>query len=105
MVRWMAESAKGPDRNPDVLAHNMLFMALAGVHTSSAEATHVLLDPCARSEFMTPLRDEIESTVHELGWSLSSINRLKRLDSFMKELQRLNQAVVSMSIPFANRHI
>lgn len=36
MVQWMAESARGSDRDPDVLAHNMLFMVLAGVHTSSA---------------------------------------------------------------------
>ncbi|KAL7778239.1 hypothetical protein CFE70_004916 [Pyrenophora teres f. teres 0-1] len=94
MVQWMAESAKGSDRNPDVLAHNMLFMALAGVHTSSATAIHVLFDLCAHPEFITPLRDEIERTVREYGWSLSSINCLKRLDSFMKESQRLNQAVL-----------
>lgn len=95
MVQWMAESAKGSDRDPDVLAHNMLFMALAGVHTSSATAIHVLFDLCANPDYIVSLREEVESVVRDHGWTLSSINRMKRLDSFTKESQRLNQAVLS----------
>ncbi|KAF2764026.1 cytochrome P450 [Teratosphaeria nubilosa] len=92
MVQWMTESAEGSDRDPNVLAHNMLFMALAGVHTSSATTVNVLFDLCARPEYVGPLRKEIATTVKEHGWTLASISRMKKLDSFIKESLRLNQA-------------
>ncbi|KAJ3580339.1 hypothetical protein NPX13_g217 [Xylaria arbuscula] len=94
MLQWLADSARGSDRNPDVLAHNMLFMALASVHTSSATIIHVLFDLCSNPEFMEQLRQDVEQAVNESGWSLASIAKMKKIDSFMKESQRMNQAVL-----------
>lgn len=95
MIQWMVDSARGTDRDPDVLAHNMLFMALAGVHTSAATTIHVLFDLCAAPDYVQPLRDEVQKVIGEHGWTVAAINRMKKLDSFMKESQRLNQAVLS----------
>jgi cytochrome P450 len=95
MIQWMADSARGTDRDPDVLAHNMLFMSLAAVHTSAATAIHVLFDLCANPEYVQPLRDEVQRVIGEHGWTLAAITTMKKLDSFMKESQRLNQAVLS----------
>lgn len=95
MLQWLADSARGSDRNPDVLAHNMLFMALASVHTSSATIIHVLFDLCANPEFMDELRQDVQQAVSESGWTLASIAKMKKIDSFMKESQRMNQAVLS----------
>ncbi|KAJ6438807.1 Ent-kaurene oxidase-like protein [Purpureocillium lavendulum] len=94
MIQWMVDSASGTDRDPDVLAHNMLFMSMAAVHTSSATAIHALFDLCANPEYMEPLRDEAQGAIKEHGWTLAAINTMKKLDSFMKESQRLNQAVL-----------
>jgi len=94
MVQWMAEGARGSDRDIEVLSHNMLFLALAGVHTSSATTIHALFDLCANPEYIGPIREEIQSVTAEHGWTLSAIAGMKRLDSFMKESQRLNQAVL-----------
>ncbi len=95
MLQWLADSARGSDRNPDVLAHNMLFMALASVHTSSATIIHVLFDLCANPEFMEQLRQDVQQAVDESGWTLAGIAKMKKIDSFMKESQRMNQAVLS----------
>ena len=95
MVQWMVESAQGIDKDSDVLARNILFMALAGVHTSSGTVIHALFDLCANPEHIEPLREEIEAMVGQHGWSLSALAGCKRLDSFMKESQRLNQTVLS----------
>ena len=95
MAQWMVETARGNDRDPDVLAQNMLFMTLAGLHTSSNTTIHALFDLCANPQFIQPLRDEIEQVIGEDGWSMAAISRLKKLDSFMKESQRLNQTVLS----------
>lgn len=95
MIQWMADSARLKDRDPDVLAHNMLFMSMAAVHTSSATTIHVLFDLCANPEYIQPLREEVQGVITEHGWTLAGINAMKKLDSFMKESQRLNQAVLS----------
>ncbi|KAK2596419.1 hypothetical protein N8I77_013310 [Diaporthe amygdali] len=94
MVQWMVDSARGSDQNPDVLSHNMLFMSLAAVHTSSATTIHALFDLCANPEFVQPIREEVLAVVAKHGWTLSAIASMKKLDSFMKESQRLNQAVL-----------
>ncbi|KAI1820120.1 cytochrome P450 [Xylaria intraflava] len=94
MLQWLADSARGSDRNPDVLAHNMLFMALASVHTSSATIIHVLFDLCANPRFMEELRQDVQQAIDESGWTLAAIAKMKKIDSFMKESQRMNQAVL-----------
>ncbi|KAI1816638.1 cytochrome P450 [Poronia punctata] len=94
LIQWLADSSRGKDRNPDVLAHNMLFMALASVHTSSATIIHVLFDLCANPEYVESLRQDVRQAVDESGWTLAAIAKMKKLDSFMKESQRMNQAVL-----------
>ncbi|KAI3390348.1 hypothetical protein diail_10007 [Diaporthe ilicicola] len=96
MMQWMVDSARGSDRNPDVLSHNMLFLSLAAVHTSAATTIHALFDLCANPEYIEPIRDEVRSALAKSGdkWTLSAIAGMKKLDSFMKESQRLNQAVL-----------
>ena len=95
MIQWMSESAQGSDRNADVLCKNMLFMSLAAVHTSSATLVHALYDLCAAPEYMKDLREEAEKVTSEQGFTLAAISSLKKLDSFMKESQRMNQTVLS----------
>ncbi|KAI1454030.1 cytochrome P450 [Annulohypoxylon moriforme] len=90
MIQWMVDSARGSDRNPDVLVRKMLFITLAAVHTSTMSATHALFDLCAMPEYIEPLREEVREVVGKYGWSLTAINEMKFLDSFMKESQRVN---------------
>jgi hypothetical protein len=61
-------------------------------------ATHCLFDLAARPEYIKPLREEIEQVIAEDGYDVtgdgtmklkkSSLPRLRKLDSFMKESQR-----------------
>lgn len=90
MAQWMIESARGSDRNPDVLTLKMLFLTLASVHTSSMSVTHALFDLCARPEYAQPLRKELVEVIGKYGWTREGIYNLKRLDSFLKESQRMN---------------
>ena len=90
MIQWMVDSARGADRDPDFLAHNILFMTVAAVHTSAISAVHVLFDLCEMPEYVQPLREEVLRVVGEHGWTLPAINQMKLLDSFMKESQRMS---------------
>lgn len=90
MAQWMVDSARGTDRNPEVLTLKMLFLTLASVHTSSMTVTHALFDLCAMPEYVQQLREEVREIVGKYGWTREGIHKLKKLDSFLKESQRMN---------------
>lgn len=47
------------------------------------------------------LREEIEEALsQEGGWTLSALHRMQKLDSFLKESQRLNHPGLCISPPF-----
>ena len=42
----------------------------------------------ARPEFVSPLREEVEKVVAEEGWSKASMQKLRKIDSFLRETLR-----------------
>ena len=63
-------------------------------------ATHALFDLCAMPEYIEPLRSEAEAAIEESNgeWQFSTIKKLRQMDSFLKESQRLNQSTFRKSI-------
>ncbi len=57
-------------------------------------AVNALYDMCSRPEYIDSLRKEAVAAARadNQRWQLSAIRQLKRLDSFMKESLRYNQA-------------
>jgi hypothetical protein len=51
--------------------------------------THVLFNLAAYPSYTQPLRDEISSIIQAEGWDKLSIEKMRKLDSFIKESQRL----------------
>lgn len=91
MLQWLTDTAQDEDAKPENLSLKMLFLTLAAVHTSTMSATHALFDLCAMPEYIEPIREEILKVYEEEGsWTQSAIQRLWKLDSFMKESQRIN---------------
>lgn len=43
-------------------------------------------------EYIRPLREEVESIVKEHGWTKTSIFKMRKLDSFLREVQRIDTA-------------
>ena len=90
-LQWMMDEANEYDGQPHKLAHRLLILTLAAVHTTSMAATQTLFDLCARTEYMDPLRQEIIQIVGEDGtFTKQSLTHLRKLDSFMRESQRIN---------------
>ena len=52
--------------------------------------THALYYLAANPEYAQPMRDEINEIVDETGWNRNALNQFARVDSFIKESQRLN---------------
>ncbi|EHK98539.1 putative Ent-kaurene oxidase [Glarea lozoyensis 74030] len=96
---WVLKYTKDSEkRDPAVLALNQIVLSFAAIHTSGMAVTHCLYDLAARPEYIQPLREEIEKVIAEDGYEddgdgikklkKSSLPRLRKLDSFMKESQR-----------------
>jgi cytochrome P450 len=91
MLKWLPDSPRGRDAEPDQLVKRMLFLNMAAIHTTAITATNVLLDLCARPEWMKVLREEmLEAIEDDCGIKASTPPKLEKLDSFMRESRRLN---------------
>ncbi|KAI1098288.1 cytochrome P450 [Jackrogersella minutella] len=69
ILSWLGSTAKARDRDPDAVAHILVIVTLATEHT-------------------TFLREI--AAVAEGGWSVSAYDQLHRLDSVLRESQRLS---------------
>jgi len=52
--------------------------------------THALFDLATHPEHLLPMREEAERVVKEQGWSKAALNSMVKIDSFLRESQRLN---------------
>lgn len=87
-------------------------VAFASIHTTTTVACHALYDLMARPEYIQPLRDEIQQVMAEDGHDVAeegntqmkrgSLSKLKKLDSFIKESQRVNPLGLGMQNPHSN---
>ncbi|EGD92135.2 hypothetical protein H112_00209 [Trichophyton rubrum D6] len=91
LLQWMMDGANEKESNPDMIAHIELLLTLASIHTSSMATSNVMYDLCAHPEYFEPLREEMLSARREDGgWRKTTLTKLRKLDSFLKESQRMN---------------
>lgn len=95
MYSWMLWAAKPVARDPGLLADFQLVLSMAAIHTTTQSAMMVLYDLAARPEYIDVLREEMETAIHEDGGVLkkSTLGKMMKLDSFMKESKRVNSDV------------
>lgn len=62
------------------------------VNTTSQLITNAIFNLATYPEYVPILKEEIDSVLEESGgeWTLESMGKLKKLDSFMKETLRYN---------------
>ncbi|KAI9926545.1 hypothetical protein ASPWEDRAFT_119143 [Aspergillus wentii DTO 134E9] len=91
LLQWMMDAANENDGQPDKLAHRQLLLSLASIHTTTMSAAHAMYDLCAHPEYFEPLRQEAYDVLREDGgWKKTTLNKMRKLDSFLKESQRVN---------------
>ncbi|KAE8373290.1 cytochrome P450 [Aspergillus bertholletiae] len=90
-VQWIIENSPEKPLSPAEVADALLFLYMAGIHSTSATIVSIVYDLIAHPEYVPALLDEIRHTLAESPeWSRQSLAKLRKLDSFMKESQRLN---------------
>ncbi|GME35460.1 cytochrome p450 monooxygenase [Neofusicoccum parvum] len=94
LLQWMMDASDDDDGQPDKLAHRQLLLSLASIHTTTMSAAHALYDLCAYPECFEPLRDEaIRVLSEDEGWKKTTLTKMRNLDSFLKESQRINPPI------------
>ena len=90
-LQWMMDAADEDEGKPYKLAHRQLLVSLASIHTTTMSAAHALYDLCAHREFLEPVREEMEAVLsQDGGWNKTTLTKMRKLDSFLKESQRIN---------------
>ncbi|KZS89033.1 cytochrome P450 [Sistotremastrum niveocremeum HHB9708] len=88
-ITWFMDIVPDRELNPFHLSRRLLSANFGSMHTTSLSTTHTLLHLAEKVEYQEPLRQEVEAAVAELGWTKEAIARCVKLDSFIKESQRL----------------
>ncbi|KAL1618717.1 hypothetical protein SLS54_007153 [Diplodia seriata] len=94
-VGWLDESARGRRFDP---ACGQLAFAVAATFTTTELTCVCVLNLCAHPEYVGLLRSEIVEVLGEGGgeggrWRKAALQRLRLMDSFIKESQRLQHEV------------
>ncbi|KAF9235150.1 cytochrome P450 [Melanogaster broomeanus] len=76
-LSWLIEEAEDSERN-----------------TSSNNFTQALYNLAANPQYMQPLREEVESIVESEGWSKDALAKMRKIDSFLKESQRMEGSIL-----------
>ncbi|KAF6220525.1 hypothetical protein HO133_002958 [Letharia lupina] len=91
LLQFMDDAATGVDARPAKLAERTLVLTLASSHTTSMAACQALFQMCEYPEYIPELREEVRRAVEEdEGWRKTTLTKLRKLDSFVKESQRVH---------------
>ncbi|KAH9939336.1 cytochrome P450 [Epithele typhae] len=89
MLQWLLEEAASKGTPFENVVEKVLLVNFGAIHTSSGTFTHALYNLAAYSEYLEPLREEVETIIAAEGWNKASLAKMRKLDSFFKESMRL----------------
>ncbi|KAJ6500258.1 cytochrome P450 [Mycena vulgaris] len=90
LISWLLDLAVGEERTVPDLTLRILATNMAAIHTTSQTMTAALYDLTTYPEHLIPMREEAERVVAAEGWSKASLANMHKIDSFLRETQRLN---------------
>jgi len=96
LVTWLLDEAytqgngKRPEDIVNKIVNYVILINFAAIHTTSMTFTNSIYYLAANPQIADPLREEISPIVQELGWTKAAMGKMIKLDSFLKETQRLS---------------
>ncbi|KAJ7278114.1 cytochrome P450 [Mycena rebaudengoi] len=97
LITWLIDEAGDrPDRlTVRNLTRKLLVVNFGALHTTTQAFLHALYNLAANPEYTAALREEIESVINVEGWTKAGMGKLTKVDSFLKETNRLASFSVS----------
>ncbi|KAF8463177.1 cytochrome P450 [Russula ochroleuca] len=90
MLMWLMSEAKGVERSPEGLARRLLGINLAAIHSTSLTLVQVLYRLLANPEYIGPIREEVDAVITAEGWTKAGMDKMHKIDSFLRESQRVD---------------
>ncbi|KAF5382324.1 hypothetical protein D9757_008449 [Collybiopsis confluens] len=90
LISWLLDAANTPERRKNIVSEivsRILLINMAAIHTTTF--TNTLFQLAANPDIAQPLREEFQACVNEQGWTKAAMGQMRKLDSFIKETQRL----------------
>ncbi|KJA16226.1 hypothetical protein HYPSUDRAFT_47536 [Hypholoma sublateritium FD-334 SS-4] len=97
LITWLLEEAKGPQRTTEQISLRVLGINFAAIHTTSMALTNALYDLAAYPQYVEAMREEVEAVISSEGWTKAAMGKMRKVDSFLKESQRLATGGLSVS--------
>ncbi|PPR01427.1 hypothetical protein CVT24_001901 [Panaeolus cyanescens] len=89
LISWLIDATPASERTVENISLQILVINFGAIHTTGIAFTSTFYYLAAHPELHKPLREEIERTLEEEGWTKSAMARMHKLDSVLKEAQRL----------------
>ncbi|KAJ7240650.1 cytochrome P450 [Mycena haematopus] len=90
LISWLMQDAAPEDKTVLGIAHRVLILNMAAIHTSTMALVNALFDLTTYPSHIEPMREEVERVVGQDGWTKAALNNMHLVDSFIRESQRLN---------------
>ena len=107
MMQWIMENAQqmSPPLSLEQQAKTQLVLGMSAIHASSIATVNVIYDLVSRPEYIERLREEVDKVWEEHHGILEkrAMAKLDKLDSFLKESQRLNPAAHGKTLTLASK--
>jgi len=88
MLMWLMIETQKVDMSVENLARRMLLANFLAIHTTSTTITQVLYRLLSHPEYIEPLRQEVDAVIREEGWTKAGVDKMHKMDSFLRETQR-----------------
>ncbi|KAF9264409.1 cytochrome P450 [Marasmius fiardii PR-910] len=93
LITWLIQSSPQKDNiSPEEIGKRLLILNMAAIHTTGQALTHALINIAIHPEYVAPLREEVEEAIRTDGWSKAAMGKMRKLDSFLKESQRVSSS-------------
>lgn len=90
-IQWLLDSHSHSGESVDEVVKSQLRLTMAAIHNTTMSVTNDLFDLLEHPEYVEILREEVQSVLEEeKGWTKQALTKLRKMDSFMKESQRMN---------------
>jgi cytochrome P450 len=90
LITWILVEAKGQERTPRSVVLRLFAVNFAANHTTTIAFVFGLFRLAEHPEYAQPMREEVESAIMEDGWTKGAIGKMFKVDSFLKEVQRMH---------------
>ncbi|KIJ13791.1 hypothetical protein PAXINDRAFT_80408 [Paxillus involutus ATCC 200175] len=88
-LSWLMDHPEASKSSIKDLTLRILAVNFAAIHVGVYSFTQALYHLAANPQYMQPLREEVESIVEKDGWSKGALAKMRKVDSFLKESQRM----------------